>query len=91
VNLTDFNILAANFGQSGIFSQGDFNYSGTVDLVDFNILASRFGTSIGPDGSIERTSDDPLPSLPFGTKTGGSSLLGGKSGGGTDEEQEALV
>ncbi len=44
VNLSDFNILAANFGQSPrSFSQGDFNYDGTVNLADFNVLASRFG------------------------------------------------
>ena len=44
VNLGDFNILAANFGQSPRdFTQGDFDYSGTVNLADFNILASRFG------------------------------------------------
>jgi hypothetical protein len=49
VNLSDFNVLAGNFGQSGrIFSQGDFNYDGTVNLSDFNILAARFGTSVGP-------------------------------------------
>mgnify|MGYP003578635410 CR=1 FL=1 len=45
VNLSDFNILATNFGQSNrTFSRGDFNYDGTVNLQDFNILASRFGT-----------------------------------------------
>jgi len=45
VNLTEFNILASNFGQTGRnFSQGDFNYDGFVNLADFNILAGRFGT-----------------------------------------------
>ena len=44
VNLSDFNVLAANFGQSNrTFSQGDFNYDGAVNLSDFNILAPRFG------------------------------------------------
>jgi hypothetical protein len=48
VNLDDFNVLAANFGQSPrTFSQGDFNYSGNVNLDDFNVLASRFGTVLG--------------------------------------------
>ena len=47
VNLQDFNILAANFGQTGRdFTQGDFDYDGLVNLRDFNILASRFGTSV---------------------------------------------
>jgi hypothetical protein len=44
VNLNDFNILAANFGQGPRdFTQGDFDYSGAVNLSDFNILAARFG------------------------------------------------
>ncbi len=49
VNLNDFNILAANFGQTGrTFSQGNFNYdaAGNVNLDDFNLLASRFGTQL---------------------------------------------
>jgi hypothetical protein len=49
VNLGDFNILAANFGQSGRdFTHGDFNYDGTVNLSDFNILAGRFGQVLAP-------------------------------------------
>jgi hypothetical protein len=49
VNLQDFNILAANFGQSPrTFTQGDFNYDGTVNLQDFNILAIKFGQSVPP-------------------------------------------
>jgi hypothetical protein len=47
VNLSDFNILAANFGQSGRnYSHGDLNYDSIVNLQDFNILASRFGTTL---------------------------------------------
>lgn len=47
VDLDDFQILAANFGQSPRdFTQGDFNYDGTVDLQDFNILAERFGVVV---------------------------------------------
>jgi hypothetical protein len=49
VDTVDFNILAANFGQSGKkFSEGDFNYDGVVDTIDFNLLASRFGTTLAP-------------------------------------------
>ena len=49
VNLNDFNIMVANFGQSPRdFSQGDFTYDGVVNLNDFNVLASRFGTVLGP-------------------------------------------
>jgi hypothetical protein len=49
VNLDDFNVLAANFGQSPRdFTQGDFNYDNVVNLDDFNILASRFGAVLAP-------------------------------------------
>jgi hypothetical protein len=49
VNLDDFNIVAANFGQSPRdFTQGDFNYNTIVNLDDFNILAAKFGTILGP-------------------------------------------
>ena len=59
VNLTDFNTLAVNFGQSNRdFTQGDFDYDGTVGLADFNILAARFGTSVGPASfSVTRIGD----------------------------------
>jgi hypothetical protein len=47
VNLADFNILAANFGQSDRnFGEGDLNYDGTVNLSDFNLLAGQFGRAI---------------------------------------------
>jgi hypothetical protein len=49
VELTDFNILAANFGKSGqTFSQGNYDYSadGTVSITDFNVLAANFGKSL---------------------------------------------
>jgi hypothetical protein len=51
VNLDDFNILAANFGQTGRrWSHGDFTYGGSVTLIDFNLLAANFGyVAEGPD------------------------------------------
>jgi hypothetical protein len=53
VNLDDFNILAANFGQSPRdFTQGDFNYTGNVNLDDFNILAARFGNVLAGPSSL---------------------------------------
>jgi hypothetical protein len=65
VNLSDFNILAANFGASPRdFTQGDFDYSGVVNLADFNILASRFGVVLGPaagDAAGDDAVDDELP------------------------------
>ena len=67
VNLSDFNILAANFGQSERdFTQGDFNYDGTVNLQDFNVLAGRFGAVVAPAASAPRglgNADDPLAEL----------------------------
>jgi hypothetical protein len=49
VNLADFNILAANFGQTNRnFAQGDFTYDGQVNLADFNVLAGRFGAILTP-------------------------------------------
>ena len=44
VNLSDFNKLASNFGQTGkVWTDGDFNYDGTINLSDFNLLAGNFG------------------------------------------------
>jgi len=57
VNLTDFNRLASNFGQSPRdFTQGDFNYDNVVNLADFNLFASRFGASVSldPDSPFSR-------------------------------------
>ena len=60
VNLQDFNILAANFGQSGRdFARGDFNYDTVVNLADFNLLASRFGqTAASPTSRGESSFSD---------------------------------
>ncbi len=47
VDTTDFNILAANFGQTGrIWSQSDFNYDGSDDTTDFNGLAVNFSKTL---------------------------------------------
>lgn len=46
VDLTDFNILKANFGSTMASSaEGDANMDGGVDLTDFNILKASFGQS----------------------------------------------
>ena len=47
VNLSDFNILASNFGATGgaTWTQADFNGDGNVNLADFNVLAGNFGQS----------------------------------------------
>jgi hypothetical protein len=52
VNLLDFKV--------GTFSQGDFDYSSTVDSNDFALLAARYGTVLAPVSS----SDPVLESLP---------------------------
>ena len=51
MDTVDFNILAANFSQSGkTFSQGNFDYdsTGSVDTIDFNLLAANFGKMLAP-------------------------------------------
>ncbi len=61
VNLADFNLLAANFGQTGRnFGQGNFNYDagGLVNLQDFNLLASRFGMTVAPASTAAAAEDD---------------------------------
>gem|GEM_PF-704025 len=47
VNLDDFTLVAANFGQTpGGFPRGDFNFDGAVNLDDFTVLASQFGKTL---------------------------------------------
>jgi murein DD-endopeptidase MepM/ murein hydrolase activator NlpD len=82
VNLADFNIVAANFGQPNrTFAQGDFNYDGVVNLQDFNILAGRFGTVLA--ASTTRGGANSYGS-PFGSvhilepTAGGSSFTDGR-------------
>ena len=49
VDTTDFNLLVADFGQTGkTFSHGDFNYNGAVDTVDFNVVAGQFSKTLTP-------------------------------------------
>ena len=51
VNLTDLNVLAANFGQGDrAWQTGDFNRDTVVNLSDFNILAANFGLSASAEG-----------------------------------------
>ena len=44
VNLLDFSLLVAKFGQTGTgLGRADINVDGKVDLRDFSLLASKFG------------------------------------------------
>jgi fibronectin type 3 domain-containing protein len=46
VNTADFQILVANFNNTGIaWEQGDFTGDGVVNALDFNVLASNYGNS----------------------------------------------
>src|SRR5262245_24030198 len=54
VDITDFSILASRFNLPGVFSQGDFDYSGVTDISDFSILASKFNTSLPPAADTPR-------------------------------------
>jgi hypothetical protein len=61
VSTLDFNLLAASFGGSSkTFSQGDFDYSGTIDSVDFGVLVSQFGRRL-PAASAMQSSSMPSP------------------------------
>ena len=60
VNLDDFNVLAANFGQGNRgWRQGDFTADGIVNLDDFNLLAGNFGFAGGAPITL-RSIPEPL-------------------------------
>ena len=46
VTIADFATLRANFGASGVFSDGDFNYDGDVTIADFALLRANFGLGL---------------------------------------------
>ena len=51
VDITDFNVLAANFDPNGMhpndWSKADFDSNQTVDITDFNFLAANFTSGYG--------------------------------------------
>ena len=60
VDTVDFNLLAANFSQSGkSWFNGDFDYNGTIDTVDFNLLASNFAQNMGAPNALGATVPEP--------------------------------
>lgn len=49
VNINDFAILAANFGQTNTdWTLGDFNYDDTTNISDFALLAANFNQILQP-------------------------------------------
>jgi hypothetical protein len=49
VDVTDFNMLAADFNKSGQkWSTGDFNFDGVVNAEDFDALAANYGSVATP-------------------------------------------
>jgi hypothetical protein len=59
VNFTDFAILTTNFGMSGMWSQGDFDYDGLVTIGDQALLSAYFNQSVPAD--LPRTPRVPEP------------------------------
>ena len=60
---TDFNSLAAHFGSNGaLWTDGDFNYDGSVDTTDFNLLASNFGQALPAQTAATVSAPVPEPS-----------------------------
>ncbi len=72
INLTDFDVVAAHFGQSGMtYFDENLNSDGSVNLGDFNILAGKFGTTLdevaGPgEISVTATSSSTMALQGFG-------------------------
>ncbi len=47
VGLPDYNKMNSHWGQQNVgYSNGDFNYDGTVNLQDYNIVAGNFGGNV---------------------------------------------
>jgi hypothetical protein len=80
VNLADFNVLAANFGQDGrTWQTADFNRDGVTNLSDFNVLAANFGLSASPqmmpDDWANLAAAEPEPTAPLSLLTTAMPLL----------------
>ncbi|HRK30687.1 MAG TPA: family 10 glycosylhydrolase [Tepidisphaeraceae bacterium] len=60
VNLDDFTVLAANFGQTGkLWVQGDFTLDGTINLDDFTALAASFGQTLPGEAAARSSIPEP--------------------------------
>jgi hypothetical protein len=66
VGMTDFNLLASHFGQTGAnWSDGDYNYDGIVNALDLNALATNYGQSLSYSSAIALAALIPEPSYVF--------------------------
>jgi hypothetical protein len=85
VNLSDFNKLASNFGQSPRrWVHGNSNFDNTVNLADFNRLAANFGQGgLAPDVGASSTDgeEETLPSIEDLLRGSGTAAATGKRGG----------
>jgi hypothetical protein len=70
VDLAEFGLLKAHFGQPGGFGQGDLNRDGRVDLADFGLLKQNFGSS----GATRAPSLPSLETISMGHSAVGLSL-----------------
>ena len=79
VNLTDFNVLAANFGSTNAdWRRADFDGDGVVNLSDFNLLAAHFGQQAsagGPTPADWAALGATVPEPAAGAVIGGSILM----------------
>jgi uncharacterized delta-60 repeat protein len=78
VEIQDFNLLATNFGKSGMkYSQGNYDYSadGKVTITDFNLLATNFGKSVPPPTIHAAMSIPTLPARVLANESATPALL----------------
>ena len=67
VNSTDFNLLAAHYGQTehARWTQGDFDGDGRVSTLDFNLLAGNFSQSASQYAALGSVVPEPSSLLVF--------------------------
>jgi len=77
VNALDFDILASHYGSAGAkFTDGDFNYDGSITTADFAALAGQFGKSLpAPVMALALAQPAAAPTLFHTVKPIESSLL----------------
>jgi hypothetical protein len=93
VDLSDFGLLKANFGTSGLNAPGDLNRNGSVELGDFGVLKQQFGRTQWPALGTPEAVPEPATWLlalaaagavaAVGRRIGRSALDGSRTGGGS--------